>query len=449
MTSTVPSAEQPTRSAACSLPSYAEAHAMIHVAAAAIAAPYADPIFAAIAHNRDGMLRRRAILACAIDVPAEQERTCPLVAASHEACCESWSRWRDGVLITRPTTPAGAQALARHVLEWMQEQGEADDDDLRDYRQAFALIAGTPPLGPTPALVRLIDEWSALSARINAGGLSDEEVNALVARLDELQLGIYAFPAASVADLAAKTPVFRDELEDAIGGLDDDAAPESTLPGAAWLGLFRDFARLSQAVSVGTSLQAHRIDPIFAAIERHRLADEAHQEAGATLSRAQQAVIDAERASLPEIVQQAARSVEAAAEAVEDDAGLAERQEWTDLLATVPTTEGGRHALLAYALDFLRRSGGVVGAAVEADAAEVLVRATRPLTPRDATSDPERDACLLARALPLWRAGNDTHTIAWFLTLDGQGIVREDEVARVLARHRDAARPALAQGGAA
>ena len=44
---------------------------------------------------------------------------------------------------------------------------------------------------------------------------------------------------------------------------------------------------------------------------------------------------------------------------------------------------------------------------------------------------------ILALALPLWRQGYDTHTIAWFLTIDGEGIVHESQVARALARYRD------------
>ena len=51
--------------------------------------------------------------------------------------------------------------------------------------------------------------------------------------------------------------------------------------------------------------------------------------------------------------------------------------------------------------------------------------------------DDDRLRTILRQALPLWREGTDTHTIAWFLTIDGVGIIHESQVATALARHRD------------
>jgi hypothetical protein len=101
------------------------------------AAAEADPVFAAIEHNREGMcLRQVAMEATA----AANDRNPDLVRAREEAGDESWRRW-NALLEVRPTTAAGAQALARHALEWMEEQGD-DNPDTADYRKALALIGG-------------------------------------------------------------------------------------------------------------------------------------------------------------------------------------------------------------------------------------------------------------------------------------------------------------------
>jgi hypothetical protein len=98
-----------------------------------------DPIFAAIERNREGMRLRTAA-----DQAAADERDPVLVGAREKAVQESWRRWRDEVLRTRPTTAEGAQALAQHALEWLREQG-ADSTDTVDYRKALELLASPTP----------------------------------------------------------------------------------------------------------------------------------------------------------------------------------------------------------------------------------------------------------------------------------------------------------------
>lgn len=105
----------------------------------------------------------------------------------------------------------------------------------------------SPTLGASAALVAMVEEWRSLLDQLNKDGTSDEAVVSLGDRHNALQHAIYDFPAASVADLLAKEPVFRCEMQDAVSGLADGFEPAETLAGAAWLGLFRDFERLTSA----------------------------------------------------------------------------------------------------------------------------------------------------------------------------------------------------------
>ncbi|WP_407530146.1 hypothetical protein [Methylobacterium oryzisoli] len=126
------------------------------------AAAELDPIFAAIEHNCEGMYLRQAAMEA---TAASSDRNPDLVRAREEAGDESWRRW-NALLEVRPTTAAGARALARHVLEWMEEQGE-DGPETADYRKALALIGSdvvpadagaatprpiAPPAPPPPAV---------------------------------------------------------------------------------------------------------------------------------------------------------------------------------------------------------------------------------------------------------------------------------------------------------
>jgi hypothetical protein len=112
-----------------------------------------DPIFAAIERNREGMRLRDEALA-AIEageiIGEDGRRLLPrhLQQAWDAAGDESWRRYREEVLRTRPTTEAGRQALAAHVLEWLRAQEGSEpyaESDEGDMLRALKLIAGQEP----------------------------------------------------------------------------------------------------------------------------------------------------------------------------------------------------------------------------------------------------------------------------------------------------------------
>lgn len=168
--------------------------------------------------------------------PARQARD-----AASDAETDAW----DALLETRPSDPDGLLRMLRYIAsaEPMELLGDA-----REFGRniAEAAEAALMPAEVSPALAVMVEGWRELVVEINAGGRTDEEIEALVEREDALQMAIYRFPAASVSDLRAKVPVFEDELHDAFGGLHEDFEPEDCLAGAAWLGLFRDFERLAR-----------------------------------------------------------------------------------------------------------------------------------------------------------------------------------------------------------
>lgn len=130
-----------------------------------------------------------------------------------------------------------------------QDARPSPEADARRDAAATALLSAprAPASGPSPALATMVAEWQDLLAQINDESVTDGQAEPLGQRHNELQLAICGFPAASVADLLAKVPVFEDQMRDAVGGLAGDVEPKDTLPGAAWLGLFRDFERLAHA----------------------------------------------------------------------------------------------------------------------------------------------------------------------------------------------------------
>ena len=67
----------------------------------------------------------------------------------------------------------------------------------------------------------------------------------------------------------------------------------------------------------------------------------------------------------------------------------------------------------------------------------VLHAARKVVAGLAAPDDQDRLRAILRQALPMWREGSDTATIAWFLTIDSHDVVRESEVATALARYRD------------
>lgn len=229
---------------------------------------------------------------------------------------------RDAVLATVPTTPAGRAALVRFVRDEIDASGMADggppDDDHPIWRdglrallaaQEMELRAGSAAphadLGRASRrqevsldLVVMVDRWQALLDRINGEGIADAEVERLGLAHDDLQRAIYDFPAASIADLLTKVPVFRDELYDAIGGLDDRFGAEDTLSGAAWLGLFRDFERLARIASsplapastAQTATGPGADAALVALVTRFEAADRARDAADAALDRVYAAI---------------------------------------------------------------------------------------------------------------------------------------------------------------
>lgn len=129
-----------------------------------------------------------------------------------------------------------------------------------------------PPLGASAALVAMVEEWRSLLDQLGNDSTSDEAVVSLGDQHNALQHAIYDFPAASVADLLAKEPVFRCEMQDAVSGLADGFEPAETLAGAAWLGLFRDFERLARRSAIAALSEGPAPDPVFALIAEHQAA---------------------------------------------------------------------------------------------------------------------------------------------------------------------------------
>lgn len=93
-----------------------------------------------------------------------------------------------------------------------------------------------------PTLAAMVAEWVDINARFEARAVPGAEGAAAFARLDQLHRAIYAFPAASVADLCAKLPPLRDELTNLA---DEGPAEDVTLERLAWRGVIADLERLA------------------------------------------------------------------------------------------------------------------------------------------------------------------------------------------------------------
>lgn len=143
-----------------------------------------------------------------------------------------------------------------------------------------AMLTASPPARPvsaSPDLVALVEEWQRIEDDVEGHPeRTDEEVEPSLNRSTDLQMQIYRFPARSVADLLAKVPVFKDELQDAISGLSNGHAAEDTLAGAAWLGLFRDFERLDNG---GREGPVEHDAELHALVDKWRTLSKAYDEA--------------------------------------------------------------------------------------------------------------------------------------------------------------------------
>ena len=94
---------------------------------------------------------------------------------------------------------------------------------------------------PDLALAAMMAEWQALKVRIEDG---PDPYDADEERKFALQREILAHPCARLADLCAKLPLFREEL-DAAGPPDADVEELGDLQLAAWRGLVQDLDALS------------------------------------------------------------------------------------------------------------------------------------------------------------------------------------------------------------
>lgn len=175
----------------------------------------------------------------------------------------------------------------------------------------------------SPALVGMVGEWAAMLAHENAEGLAGRDVSAEnYRRRVALHRAILAHPVRTLADLAAKAPLFQDELESE--AMQENAPP--TLPFIAWQCVLHDLSTLMQPRPVVAA------DPILAAItETRRLM-----------------AVRVRASDLP----QPAGSIDPLPE--QEDAARAFWSHVDDvLLKTVPTTAAGCVALSRYAVEFL------------------------------------------------------------------------------------------------
>ncbi|KQP67677.1 hypothetical protein ASF41_21665 [Methylobacterium sp. Leaf111] len=196
-----------------------------------------------------------------------------------------------------------------------------------------APVLAAEPVAPdavSPALAALVSEWSAMLAHENAEGSAGRDVSAEGYRKRvALHRAILSHPARSLADLAAKAPIFREEA-------DNEASPAGsveTLPFLAWQCVLRDLSTLTAA------RPAVAADPIFAAIaETRRL----------TQARAIAADLPQPEGSIDPLPEQNAAT----------DAFFAHVD--GVLLKTVPTTAAGCVALARFAVEFLADEGWVL-----------------------------------------------------------------------------------------
>lgn len=94
---------------------------------------------------------------------------------------------------TRPSLKERATGLKATAARVMKRRAAASD-------------------APSPALVGMVAEWERLLNIENTGKLTDEQMSPICHARYRLHAQICAYPAASIADLAAKLPLFREEV---------------------------------------------------------------------------------------------------------------------------------------------------------------------------------------------------------------------------------------------
>lgn len=178
----------------------------------------------------------------------------------------------------------------------------------------------------SPVLAAQVNEWVGLQNEMTgAASMTNEELDPKCDRANELHALICAFEARTVADMAAKLPVYEDEHAE-LRRFELGTQVEHT-----WSSVVRDIKALSGNAAVP--------DPILAAIAETRCLTEARIHA----------------ANLP----QPAGSIDPLPE---QTAALEAFFAHVDgvLLKTVPTTAAGCAALARYAVDFLADEGFVL-----------------------------------------------------------------------------------------
>nr|USU31059.1 hypothetical protein NG677_17160 [Methylobacterium sp. OTU13CASTA1] len=177
-----------------------------------------------------------------------------------------WAHIDDVILKTVPQTGAGCRELARFANEYFQaNEIPISDDEMAAYR----LIAQSPLLdcasrntpittveGPSSDLVALVTEWKRLLDIENGGELSDEEVSPICDARYRLHDEICSYPVASIADLAAKLPLFRDEIV----ANQPDNPQRPTMDYQSWCCIVRDLEAIDgvRAGNIGGSAATQR-----------------------------------------------------------------------------------------------------------------------------------------------------------------------------------------------
>lgn len=181
----------------------------------------------------------------------------------------------------------------------------------------------------SPVLVSQVSEWSALQAYMTTTSpVENEDLDEKLNRANELHARICAFEVHSLADMAAKLPVYEDEHDD-LKRFDSGAQIER-----AWDSVIRDIKAVS-----GRATLAPAPDPILAAIlETQRL----------TVARTAALNLELPPGTIDPTPEQDAAT----------DAFFAHVD--GVLLKTVPTTAAGCAALARYAVEFLEAEGFVL-----------------------------------------------------------------------------------------
>lgn len=231
------------------------------------------------------------------------------VTSADPDCEEAWETARrlygavrsvaDRIFTHQPESLAGLLVLAHTAALTCSDSWEDDPDNggrdgqlLRFVCNALFRLVGVdwrgnalsdaePPAAPQPAptLAAMVTDWRALKSWLE-GPHSSRECDADDHRLVALQRRILAYPCMGLADLCAKLPLFREELEVAEPKATASVRPEY-LHVTALRGLVRDLEGLSGGPSScpiqgpaapGASLDAALIPLAEAAIAEERAA---------------------------------------------------------------------------------------------------------------------------------------------------------------------------------